>query len=43
MPELGVAKLPVVPTIASGGWRQTLAREPEAAEYEIDWNRVMRP
>ncbi len=31
------------PYDASGGWRQTLARELEAAEYEIDWNRVMRP
>jgi predicted nucleotide-binding protein len=31
------------PYDAGGGWRQTLARELEAAEYEIDWNRVMRP
>ena len=30
------------PYDAGGGWRQTLARELEAAEYEIDWNRVMR-
>jgi predicted nucleotide-binding protein len=30
------------PYDASGGWRQTLARELEAAEYEIDWNKVMR-
>jgi predicted nucleotide-binding protein len=25
-----------------GGWKQTLARELEAAGYEIDWNTVMR-
>jgi hypothetical protein len=25
-----------------GGWKQTLARELEAADYEIDWNKVMR-
>jgi predicted nucleotide-binding protein len=25
-----------------GGWKQTLARELEAAGYEIDWNKVMR-
>jgi predicted nucleotide-binding protein len=25
-----------------GGWRQSLARELQAAGYEIDWNRVMR-
>ncbi|SEM39934.1 Predicted nucleotide-binding protein containing TIR-like domain-containing protein [Sphingomonas gellani] len=25
-----------------GGWRQELARELQAAGYEIDWNRVMR-
>ena len=31
------------PYEAGGGWRQTLARELEAAEYEIDWNKVMRP
>ena len=31
------------PYDAGGGWRQTLARELEAAEYEIDWNKVMRP
>lgn len=31
------------PYDAGGGWRQTLARELDAAEYEIDWNRVMRP
>ena len=30
------------PYVAGGGWRQTLARELEAAEYEIDWNKVMR-
>jgi len=30
------------PYDAGGGWRQTLARELEAAEYEIDWNKVMR-
>lgn len=27
----------------AGAWRQTLARELEAAEYQIDWNKVMRP
>lgn len=31
------------PYDTGGGWRQTLARELEAAEYEIDWNKVMRP
>ena len=31
------------PYDAGGGWRQTLARELDAAEYEIDWNKVMRP
>jgi predicted nucleotide-binding protein len=31
------------PYDAGGGWRQTLARELDAADYEIDWNRVMRP
>jgi predicted nucleotide-binding protein len=25
-----------------GGWRQSLARELQAASYEIDWNKVMR-
>ena len=30
------------PYDTGGGWRQTLARELEAAEYEIDWNKVMR-
>jgi predicted nucleotide-binding protein len=25
-----------------GGWKQTLARELEAADYEIDWNKVIR-
>jgi predicted nucleotide-binding protein len=25
-----------------GAWRQTLARELQAAEYTIDWNKVMR-
>jgi predicted nucleotide-binding protein len=31
------------PYDAAGGWKQTLARELDAAEYEIDWNKVMRP
>jgi predicted nucleotide-binding protein len=31
------------PYDAAGGWRQTLARELDAAEYEVDWNKVMRP
>jgi predicted nucleotide-binding protein len=31
------------PYDAGGGWKQTLARELGAAEYEIDWNKVMRP
>ena len=26
----------------NGGWRQTLARELQAAGHEVDWNRVMR-
>lgn len=26
-----------------GAWKQTLARELEAAQYEIDWNKAMRP
>lgn len=26
-----------------GGWRQKLAAELESAEFEIDWNKVMRP
>jgi predicted nucleotide-binding protein len=30
------------PFDAGGGWKQTLARELEAATYEIDWNKVMR-
>lgn len=30
------------PFDAGGGWKQTLARELEAASYEIDWNKVMR-
>jgi predicted nucleotide-binding protein len=30
------------PFDAGGAWRQTLARELEAAEFEIDWNKVMR-
>jgi len=31
------------PYDAAGAWKQTLARELAAAEYEIDWNKVMRP
>lgn len=27
---------------SSGGWKQSLARELEAAGHEIDWNKVMR-
>lgn len=27
---------------SAGGWKQKLARELEAAGYEIDWNKVMR-
>ena len=27
---------------SSGGWKQALARELEAAEHSIDWNKVMR-
>ncbi len=30
------------PFDAGGGWKQTLARELDAAGYEIDWNKVMR-
>ena len=30
------------PFNSGGGWKQTLARELEAAGYEIDWNKVMR-
>lgn len=26
----------------SGGWKQALARELDAAGYGIDWNKVMR-
>lgn len=29
------------PFDTGGGWRQTLARELEAAGYQIDWNKVM--
>lgn len=28
---------------ASGGWKQALGRELEAAGFEMDWNKVMRP
>lgn len=28
---------------ASGGWKQALGRELEAAGFAIDWNKVMRP
>ncbi|CAG0978994.1 hypothetical protein BURK2_01730 [Burkholderiales bacterium] len=31
------------PFDAAGGWRQSLARELDAAGFEIDWNKVMRP
>lgn len=30
------------PMDAGGGWKQSLARELQAAGYNIDWNRVMR-
>jgi predicted nucleotide-binding protein len=30
------------PFDSAGGWKQTLARELEAAGYDIDWNKVMR-
>ena len=30
------------PFDGGGAWKQTLARELEAADYEIDWNSVMR-
>jgi predicted nucleotide-binding protein len=30
------------PFNSGGGWKQTLARELAAADYEIDWNKVMR-
>ncbi len=30
------------PLDTGGGWKQTLARELDAAGYEIDWNKVMR-
>jgi predicted nucleotide-binding protein len=30
------------PFDAAGSWKQTLARELQAAGYEIDWNKVMR-
>ncbi len=28
---------------ASGGWKSALGRELEAAGFEVDWNKVMRP
>ncbi len=28
---------------ANGGWRLALGRELEAASFEVDWNKVMRP
>jgi predicted nucleotide-binding protein len=31
------------PFDAAGGWKQSLARELDAAGFEIDWNKVMRP
>ncbi len=27
----------------SGGWKQALGKELEAADFEIDWNKLMRP
>jgi predicted nucleotide-binding protein len=27
---------------ASGGWKQALGRELEAASFKIDWNKAMR-
>jgi predicted nucleotide-binding protein len=30
------------PFDAAGGWKQTIAKELQAAGYEIDWNKVMR-
>jgi hypothetical protein len=30
------------PFDSGGAWRQTLARELNAAGYDIDWNKVMR-
>ena len=27
----------------SGAWKQALGKELEAAEFEIDWNKLMRP
>jgi predicted nucleotide-binding protein len=31
------------PFDTGGGWRQSLARELQAAGFDIDWNKVMRP
>jgi predicted nucleotide-binding protein len=31
------------PFDAAGGWRQTLGRELQAAGFDVDWNKVMRP
>jgi len=30
------------PFDSGGAWKQTLARELDAAGYDIDWNKVMR-
>ena len=32
-----------VPFDDSGAWKQALGKELEAAEFEIDWNKLMRP
>jgi hypothetical protein len=31
------------PFDAGGGWRQSLGRELQAAGFDVDWNKVMRP
>jgi len=30
------------PMDCNGGWKQSLARELQAAGHEVDWNKVMR-